>query len=233
MVENRVVLVSGSSKGIGRALVEHYVGKHCQVIGCSRSAFQGEFPNYRHYCIDVADESAVKDMFGQIRKNEGRLDVLINNAGVASMNHSLLTPIGTVNKIIQTNFIGTFLLCREAARLMQAHRYGRIVNFATVAVPLKLEGEAVYAASKAAVISLTQILAREFAEFGITVNAVGPTPIKTDLLRGVPPEKLDVLISRQAIKRYGEMQDVIQVVDFFIDPASDFVTGQVIFLGGI
>ena len=233
MAENKVILVSGTSKGIGRALVEHYTGKECQVIGCSRSAFPAESRNYRHYCLDVVDESAVKEMFAQIRKNEGRLDVLINNAGVASMNHSLLTPMATVNKIIQTNFIGTFLLCREAARLMQSHRYGRIVNFATVAVPLKLEGEAVYAASKAAVISLTQILAREFAEFGITVNAVGPTPIKTDLIRGVPPEKLEVLISRQAIKRYGEMRDVIQVIDFFIDPASDFVTGQVIFLGGI
>src|SRR5438874_1258978 len=233
MLENKVVLVSGTSKGIGRALVEHYADKDCQVIGCSRSPFEGEFPNYRHYCLDVADESAVKHMFAQIRKNEGRLDVLINNAGVASMNHSLLTPMATVSKVIQTNFIGTFLFCREAARLMQSHRYGRIVNFATVAVPLKLEGEAVYAASKAAVISLTHILAREFAEFGITVNAVGPTPIKTDLIRGVPPEKLDVLISRQAIKRYGETRDVMQVVDFFIAPASDFVTGQVIFLGGI
>ncbi len=233
MHENKIVLVSGTSKGIGRALVRHYTGKKYQVIGCSRSPFEGEFPNYRHHCLDVADESAVKHMFAQIRKNEGRLDVLINNAGVASMNHSLLTPMTTVNKIIQTNFMGTFLLCREAARLMQAHRYGRIVNFATVAVPLKLEGEAVYAASKAAVISLTQILAREFAEFGITVNAVGPTPIKTDLIRGVPPEKLEVLISRQAIKRYGETRDVIQVIDFFINPASDFVTGQVIFLGGV
>ena len=233
MDENKVVLVSGTSKGIGRALVEHYASKDCQVIGCSRSLFEGEFTNYRHYRLDVADESAVKKMFAEIRKTEKRLDVLINNAGIASMNHSLLTPMTTVNKIIQTNFIGTFLLCREAARLMQSHRYGRIVNFATVAVPLKLEGEAVYAASKAAVISLTQVLAREFAEFGITVNAVGPTPIKTDLIRGVPPEKLEVLISRQAIKRYGETRDVIQVIDFFIDPASDFVTGQVIFLGGI
>jgi 3-oxoacyl-[acyl-carrier protein] reductase len=233
MAENKVVLVSGTSKGIGRALVEHYVGKRCRIIGCSRSPFEGEFPSYRHFCLDVADETAVKNMFAQIRMTEKRLDVLINNAGVASMNHSLLTPMATLNKIIQTNFIGTFLLCREAARLMQANRYGRIVNFATVAVPLKLEGEAAYAASKAAVISLTQILAREFAEFGITVNAVGPTPIKTDLLRGVPPEKLDDLISRQAIKRYGETRDVIQVIDFLIDPASDFVTGQVIFLGGI
>ena len=233
MPENKVVLVSGASKGIGRALVEYYAAKGCQVIGCSRSPFEGEFPNYRHHRLDVADESAVKKMFAQIRKTARRLDVLINNAGIASMNHSLLTPMATVNKIIQTNFIGTFLLCREAARLMQAHRYGRIVNFATVAVPLKLQGEAVYAASKAAVISLTQILAHEFAEFGITVNAVGPTPIKPDLLRGVPPEKLEALISRQAIQRYGEMRDVIQVIDFFIHPASDFVTGQVIFLGGV
>jgi len=233
VAENNVILITGTRKGIGRALMEHYVGKGCRVFGCSRSPFEGEFPNYRHYCLDVADESAIKEMFGQIRKTEKRLDVLINNAGIASMNHSLLTPMATVNKIIETNFIGTFLLCREAARLMQAHRYGRIVNFATVAVRLKLEGEAVYAASKAAVISLTHILAREFAEFGITVNAVGPTPIKTDLIRGVPREKLDVLISRQAIKRYGETRDVIQVIDFLIDPASDFVTGQVIFLGGI
>jgi 3-oxoacyl-[acyl-carrier protein] reductase len=233
MPENKIVLVSGASKGIGRALVEHYAGKGCQVIGCSRSPFEGEFTNYRQHRLDVADESAVKKMFAQIRKTEKRLDVLINNAGIASMNHSLLTPMATVNKIIQTNLIGTFLLCREAARLMQAHRYGRIVNFTTVAVPLKLEGEAVYAASKAAVISLTQILAREFAEFGITVKAVGPTPIKTDLIRGVPSEKLDALISRQAIKRYGEMRDVIQVIDFFINSANDFVTGQVIFLGGV
>src|SRR6266513_3818925 len=233
MAETKVVLITGTRKGIGRALVEYYAGRGCHVVGCSRSPFEGEFPNYRHYCLDVGDEPAVKRMFSEIRKQEGRLDVLINNAGVASMNHSLLTPIAAVNKIMETNFTGTFLFCREAARLMPAHRYGRIVNFATIAVPLKLEGEAVYAASKAAVISLTQILAHEFAEFGITVNAIGPTPIKTDLLRGIPPEKLERLISRQAIKRYGGTRDVIQVIDFFIDPASDFVTGQVIFLGGV
>jgi 3-oxoacyl-[acyl-carrier protein] reductase len=231
--ENKVALITGTRKGIGRALVEHYAGSGCQVVGCSRSPFEGELPNYRHYCLDVGDELAVKKMFSEIRKQEGRLDVLINNAGVASMNHSLLTAIATVNKIMETNFTGTFLFCREAARLMQLHRYGRIVNFASVAVPLKLEGEAVYAASKAAVISLTQILAREFADFGITVNAISPTPIKTDLIGGVPSKKLDTLIERQAIKRYGELRDVIQVIDFFVQPGSDFVTGQVIFLGGV
>ncbi len=233
MSENKVVLITGTRKGIGRALVEHYAGSGCHVVGCSRSPFDGDLPNYRHYCLDISDEPVVKKMFSEIRKQEGRLDVLINNAGVASMNHSLLTPLAAVNKIMETNFTGTFLFCREAARLMQVHRYGRIVNFATVAVPLKLEGEAIYAASKAAVISLTQILAREFAEFGITVNAIGPAPIRTDLIGGVSPEKLDALIERQAIKRYGEPRDVIQVINFFIQPASDFVTGQVIFLGGI
>jgi 3-oxoacyl-[acyl-carrier protein] reductase len=233
MAENKVVLITGTRKGIGRALVEHYAGRGCYVVGCSRSRFEGELPNYRHYCLDVGDEAAVKRMFSEIRKQEGRLDVLINNAGVASMNHSLLTPLAAVNQIMETNFTGTFLFCREAARLMQLHHYGRIVNFATVAVPLKLEGEAVYAASKAAVISLTHILAREFADFGITVNAIGPGPIRTDLIRGVSPEKLDALIKRQAIKRYGEPRDVIHVIDFFVQRASDFVTGQVIFLGGV
>jgi 3-oxoacyl-[acyl-carrier protein] reductase len=233
MAKNKVVLITGTRKGIGRALVEHYTGTGHQVVGCSRSPFEGDLQNYRHCCLDVDDESAVRGMFSEIRSQEGRLDVLINNAGVASMNHSLLTPIAAVKKIVETNFIGTFLFCREAARLMQLNRYGRIVNFVSVAVPLKLEGEAVYAASKAAVISLTQILAREFAEFGITVNAIGPTPIKTDLLRGVSPEKLDAVIERQAIKRYGELRDVIHVIDFFVHPDSDFVTGQIVFLGGV
>src|SRR5213595_1801183 len=224
MPENKVVLITGTRKGIGRALVEHYAGVGCHVVGCSRSPFEGELPNYRHYCLDVGDELAVKRMFSEIRKHHGRLDVLMNNAGVASMNHSLLTPISAVNKIMGTNFTGTFLFCREAARLMQLHRYGRIVNFATVATPLKLEGEAMYAASKAAVISLTQILARELADFGITVNAVGPAPIATDLIRSVPRAKIDAVIARQAIRRLGEYRDVANVIDFFLKPESDFVT---------
>src|SRR4029077_12278128 len=124
-----------------------------------------------------------------------------------SMNHVLLTPLSTVQKIMSTNFIGTFLFCREAAKLMQRKRYGRIINFATVATPLNLEGEAVYAASKAAVESLTRILARELADANITVNAIGPTAVKTDMVRSVPKDKMDALLARQAFHRYGEMRD--------------------------
>jgi len=128
---------------------------------------------------------------------------------------------------------GTFLFCREAAKLMGRNKYGRIVNFATVATPLKLEGEAVYAASKAAVVSLTEVLAREVADLGITVNAVGPTPVPTDLVGAVPEAKMQALINRQSITRYGEMRDVLNVVDFFLRDESDFVTGQTLYLGGV
>jgi 3-oxoacyl-[acyl-carrier protein] reductase len=149
------------------------------------------------------------------------------------MNHILLTPTRVARNILETNFVGTFLCSREAAKLMKRNGFGRIVNFATVATPLKLEGEAVYASSKAAVTSFTQIAAKELASFGITVNAVGPTPIKTDLIKSVPEDKINNLLQSQAIKRLGEFSDVANVIDFFIRPESDFITGQVIFLGGV
>lgn len=232
-INNQVLIITGTSKGIGKYLAGYYVEKGYNVIGCSRRPVTSKIDNYRHFSLDIADERSVKQMFSKIKKEYGRLDVLINNAGIASMNHLLLTPTKVVRNIFETNFIGTFLCSREAAKLMKQHRSGRIINFTTVATPLKLEGEAIYASSKAAIITFTQIIAKELASFGVTVNAIGPTPIETDLIRSVPQEKIYDLLQSQAIKRLGTFSDVSNVIDFFIRPESDFITGQVLFLGGV
>ncbi len=233
-MRDEVILITGTSRGIGKFLAQHYINKGFIVVGCSRKKPEWiPAGAYEHFILDVSDEKAVVGMLHSIQKKFGRLDALINNAGVAGMNHILLTSVESVRKIYDTNVLGTFLLCREAAKLMRQRNYGRIVNFTTVAVPLRLEGEAIYASSKAAVLNLSQILAYELASFGITVNVIGPTPIDTDLIRGVSSEKLEKLVGRQAIKRMGVFEDVANVVDFFLSERSSFVTGQAIFLGGV
>jgi 3-oxoacyl-[acyl-carrier protein] reductase len=227
------MVITGARKGIGRWLSEYYLGQGWRVAGCSREPSDLSHPNYEHHCLDVADERAVTSMVRKIARTHGGIDAMINNAGIASMNHTLLTPLSTVEKIFATNVYGSFLFCREAAKVMMRKQSGRIVNFATVARPLRLEGEAVYAASKAAIESLTEILAKEFAPFRVTINAVGPTPVATDLIRNVPEEKIRELIDAQAVKRLGEYRDIANVVDFFLREESDFVTGQTIYLGGV
>jgi 3-oxoacyl-[acyl-carrier protein] reductase len=229
----KTIVITGTRKGIGQALAQHYVSEGWRVAGCSRGEASIKHVNYRHFELDVSDENAVVAMARTLHSDYGQVDALLNNAGIASMNHALLTPASTVNRILQTNVLGTFLFCREMAKLMRRTKTGRIVNFTTVAHPLNLEGEAIYAASKAAVESLTRILARELAELRITVNAIGPTPIETDLIRGVPQAKMDALIARQAIQRLGEVRDVINAVDFYLREESNFITGQVLYLGGV
>ena len=229
----KTILITGTRKGIGKALAEHYLERGWLVGGCSRGEASIEHPNYRHFALDVADEKAVVAMVRSMATEGGGIDALINNAGIASMNHLLLTPYSTARSVFATNVFGTFLFCREVAKVMRKRKCGRMVNFATVATPLRLEGEALYAASKAAVENLTRVLAREVADWGITVNAVGPTPVETDLIRGVPKEKMEALQQRQAIRRMGTVADIINVIDFFLDERSDFITGQIVYLGGV
>jgi 3-oxoacyl-[acyl-carrier protein] reductase len=233
MKTSRVILITGTSRGIGRSLAAHFLKHGDLVCGCSRGPATLKHRRYAHWKMAVADESAVVAMVREIARRHGRIDALINNAGIASMNHALLTPAATAQEVFATNFHGTFLFCREVAKAMVRRKAGRIVNFSTVATPLRLEGEALYAASKAAVESFTEVLARELGGTGVTVNALGPTPVPTDLIKNVPEVKMQALLARQAIRRFGTIEDVANVVEFFLSPRSEFVTGQVLYLGGV
>ncbi len=227
------MIITGSRKGIGRYLAEHYLEKGYKVAGCSRSESDLKHKNYIHYCLDVYDEKGVRKMVREIEKKYGKIDYLINNAGIASMNHSFLTPLSIVEKMFRTNVFGTFLFTREAGKVMSKNKFGRIVNMTTFAVPFKLEGEAVYAASKAAITVMAEALAREYAEYGITVNTVAPPAVQTDLIAHVKKEKMDKLLQRQAIHRFGEAKDVANTIDFFLKDESSMVTGQTVYLGGV
>jgi len=228
------VFITGSRKGIGLHLTKYFLELGHNVLGCSRSKSEFEHKNYKHFCCDVGDEKDVINTLRKAKKVFGTIDILINNAGVASLNHSLLTPGRAVKTIFKTNFAGSFFFSRECAKIMiQGKKGGRIVNFTTVASPLDLEGEMIYASSKAAVEKMTRIMARELAPYNITVNAIGPTPIDTDLTKTVSKRKMNELIEKQAIKRFGEFKDVENVIDFFTRENSNFITGQILYLGGI
>ena len=169
---------------------------------------------------------------GNIVNKFRRIDILINNVGIDKMNHSILMPLDTARMIIETNFFSTFLMCREVAKIMMKNRWGRIVNVSSIAVPMLIEGESIYAASKSAIETFTKILAKELAPFNITCNNVGPSPVETELIKDVPKEKLQWLINQMPIKKFGTPAEVANIIDFFIREESRSITAQVIYLGG-
>lgn len=237
----RVFIISGSSRGIGKAISEHYLGCGDIVVGCARSTSDIAHENYRHFILDINDEKAVVAMVRAAKKEFGKIDICLNNAGMASMNHILTTSYESAKRLVDVNFLGAFLLSREAAKAMISNKIsnknsaksGVIINFSSVAAPLCLEGEAIYAASKAACESLTKTMAKELASYSIRVNAIALAPVQTDLIKAVPKDKINALLEHQAIKRFGEFGDIINVIDFFISQKSDFITGQIITLGGV
>lgn len=226
------IVITGTSRGIGKYLAKYYLKLGYRVIGCSRSPSTIEHTRYLHYYLDIGNIKEVEDFVFKIPEKEQTL-CLINNAGIASMNSILLTPTESFENILRTNLLGTFNISREFAKIMVRNNYGRIINFSTIAVPMSLEGESAYVSSKAGIEAFTKVMAKELAPYNITVNAVAPTPIETDLIKNVGEDRIQAIINRQVIHRLGKFEDVSNVVEFLLSKHSDFITGQVIYLGGV
>lgn len=230
---NKTILITGNRKGIGRFLTEKYLLEGYHVVGCSRNNSDLNHKNYEHFICNVGNEEEVIELFKSLKKSKLIPDIVINNAGFASMNHFVLTPSKTSKSLFDVNFFGTLNVSRYASKSLIKKKWGRIINFSSVAVPLNLEGELSYASAKASIETATRIMAKELSSFNITVNAVAPNPIATDLTKTLPKNKLDELFDQQTIKKYGTLDDVKNVIDFFISEKSDFITAQTIYLGGI
>lgn len=230
----KVILITGARKGIGKYLAEYYSDKRFHVIGCSRKPADYSLPNYKYYSCDVTKETQVKKMLRDIKKTSNHIDILVNNAGVnLTLQSTMLVSYQNALRTMEINLLGTFLMCREVTKMMMKNSFGRIINIGSMAVKHEVEGEAIYTASKAAIISFTRVLAKEIYSLGITCNVVSPSAIETDLMSGINENALNNVILRNAVKTKGKMEDVSNAVDWLIKAESAAITGQVIYLGGV
>lgn len=230
MTETPVALVTGASRGIGRAIALDLAWRGYSVFGCSRN--DADVPGIDHRAVDICDEHGLRGLIGEIAGTHGRLDALVNAAGAAVLTRLTARTRSTdAEHVLRTNVVGALIVCREAVRVMSARHSGRIVNLASTAVPLRTEGTAIYSASKSAVIQFSQVLAREIAPLGLTCNVVAPSLVETELTRELSPAVRERYLGSLTIKRMALLSDVTNAVWFFLRPESGYVTGQVLYLG--
>ena len=226
------IIITGASRGIGYGLAKCYHTKGHEVIGISRTPPESLSHFTSYYYVDLLQSSAVSDVLDQIRREHSTVYALINNAGGGIMNSALMTGPDKVDEIMQLNFRATAQMSRGVARLMLPKKVGRIVNFSSMAARGRTMGEAIYGASKAAIETYTKTASYTFARFGVTMNAIAPGLVDTDLIADLPEENVDAIIKKQPIQRYGTIRDIENVIDFFLHKDSGMVTGQIVSLGG-
>ncbi len=240
-MENKVALVTGASRGIGYAcavklaecgydIAVNYVSNDAKALEVV-SEIQKLGRNAIAVKANTADLKAVQDMFRTIHKEFGRIDVLVNNAGVVDDAYLLMINEDSLSRSLDINIKGYFH-CAQSAALKMMKTGGKIINISSVSSVLAVEGQGVYSATKGAVNSMTATLAKELAPRGITVNAVAPGFIATEMMDGIPEEKKAEYIKAIPMGRYGKAADVANMVASMCSEAFDYVTGQVIVLDG-
>ncbi|MBI4645681.1 MAG: SDR family oxidoreductase [Bacteroidia bacterium] len=229
---NSVVIISGTSRGIGKSLAEYYINKGYNVYGCSRSKGTIFSDHYIHQELDITDETKVIEWVRKIKRTGKRVDALICNAGIAPANVLLsLTTSDILENVIETNFYGTFFLCREVSKIMLQQKYGRIVTFSSMAESILEEGTSAYSASKSSIICITKILAKELAPYGITCNVIAPSVVPTTITESLGEKIIDKVVSKLSVNRPLTMEEICYAVNFFTSNENSFITGQVLYLG--
>ena len=225
-----MIIVTGASRGLGQAITERLIERGEEVIGLARNTSGLKINAIE---CDVSDYASVKNASKELKRMKKPVKSFINPAGVASMNMAVTTDKSTVQKLIQTNLVGTIYCCQLFAPIMLRRKQGSFINFSTIAVALALKGESVYAASKAGVESFSRTFAREMADFNVRVNCIAPGPIRTDLLRGITDSQIEKITSQQVIQKQFQKSDVCDLVELLLDEKATSLSGQVLNVGGV
>src|SRR5215212_5525512 len=240
--ENQVVLVTGAGRGIGHAIALRLAGEGARVACVSRTEQNAMRTadeinasgnhSAKPYAVDVADHSAVEKTGAQILEDFGRVDVLVNNAGVTRDGLAMRMAIEDWEAVINTNLRGAFSFTQSVVRAMIKQRSGRIINISSVIGLMGNAGQTNYAASKAGLIGLTKSLARELASRGITVNAIAPGYISTDMTNALNDEIQKSIQEKIPLKRVGAPEEIAAAVAFLASSEAAYITGQTLCVDG-
>ncbi len=230
----RQIIITGTSRGIGRIVAELFLQNGVAVYGISRSPSDLTHAQYTHGCLDITDEKDVIKYFASLRKDGVAIDGLINNAGISNSMTGLLTTVDAFKSILDTNLVGAFLMTREAIKLMKKTGQGRIIQLSSINVPLASKGSLAYSASKAALESLNAVFANEILDEDITLNTLGLSLVEGDgMVTGL--SEMALAEKHKFLSKPNEISvdEIYHALQFFMDDAAGNITNQVIFFGGV